>query len=120
MEKQELQAIQELYNLVHQWREKYTVGWVGTSDQFKRFYRGVKHLKKSLEVLTNTEYLPRPTIEQKVVNASFYVDQEGYQWTVDDHNLDERWFNVFNNTNYIKIYFDSVPADAYFLGTMKL
>jgi hypothetical protein len=122
MKKQELQAVQELYNLVHQWREKYTVGWVGTSDQFKRFYRGVTHLKKSLEVLTNTEYLPRPTVEEKVANAVFYVE-DGVQYTVECVVIEEKYFTYYNSDTLgdeYTINFDSVPADAYFLGTIRL
>ena len=123
MEKQELQAVQELYNLIHQWQEKYTVGWVNMSDFFKRFYRGVKHLKKSLQVLTNTEYLPCKTVEEKVANAVFYVEdnityrivysmsEEGYFIGVDinDENCGETHFEI-----------NSIPAASYFLGTHKL
>lgn len=124
MEKQELQAVQELYNLLHQWQEKYTIGWINTSDFFKQFYRGVKHLVKSLRVLTNTEYLPCMTIEEKVVNAVFYVE-DNITYRITYSMVEEGYFigidiNDQNCCEETHIGIDSIPANAYFLGTHKL
>lgn len=122
MNKQETQAVQELYNLLHQWKEKYTVGWVDRSDFFKRFYRGVKHLVKCLQVLTDTEYLPCQTVEEKVANAVFYVEG-GVTYTIEYSMLEEGYFTVSSlddQSGDIEIKIDSIPADAYFLGTVRL
>lgn len=122
MEKQELQAVQELYNLVHQWQEKYTVGWVNTSDFFKRFYCGVKHLHKSLQVLTNTEYVPRMTVEEKVANAVFYIES-GITYRITYRMVEEGYMiveDIDDNTGEVHIELSSIPATAYFLGTIRL
>lgn len=122
MNTKELQSIKELYNFIHEWREKYTVGcWHDMSQHMRIFYRGVIHLTKSLQVLTDTEGLPPLTIEEKVANAVFYVDQEG-RHSISNRHMLNRSFIIFNEHQgkYITIQFDSVPTDAYFLATVRL
>lgn len=122
MEKQELQAVQELYNLIHQWQEKYTVGWVNTSDFFKRFYRGVKHLEKSLRVLTNTEHLPCVTVEEKAANAVFYIE-DNITYRIIYSMIEEGYMiveDIDDNGDEVHVELSSIPANAYFLGTIKL
>lgn len=121
MNTKELQSIKELYNFIHEWREKYTVGWHDMSQHMRIFYRGITHLTKSLQVLTDTESLPPLTIEEKVANAVFYVDQEG-RHSISNRHMLNRSFIIFNEHQgkYITIQFDSVPADAYFLATVRL
>lgn len=121
MNTKELQKLTQLYNAVLDWVDDSTVGWQFKTDDFKRVVLMVKHHNAALKVMLG-EPVPL-TIEEKVARAVFYVEdnityrivysmtEEGYFIGVDisDENCAETHFDI-----------DSIPADAYFLGTHKL
>lgn len=120
MNTKELQIVGELYNAIQRWKEKYSTEWLERSSDFKRFYQAVKHQQKIIELLTNSQLIPPLTIEEKVANAVFYVE-DGIQYTIEYSNNMDREFHVFDgHGNERDIDYYSVPADAYFLATVRL
>ena len=60
------------------------------------------------------------TIEEKVANAYFYVDSDG-RYEITSYDLNEKYFFFVDHRNKeYNLKFDEIPADAYFLGTVRL
>lgn len=62
------------------------------------------------------------TVEEKVAKAVFYVDENKDTYRVDWNDPDDRCFLASdeNTGEGFTIDYDSIPADAYFLGTVRL
>lgn len=122
MEYTEIEKIKELVRYLGKW----------THDNFS--YKNTIAFNQALRIINlqtavtheltkHGGYEAAPvTIEEKVKQASFYV-VDGSTYKINFHIAEERWFDVSNveedNDTFI-VRYDSVPADAYFLGTHRL
>lgn len=86
-------------------------------------YNTLLHDMDKQELTRHGGYNPTPmTIEEKVANAVFYV-ADGITYTIEYTNIAEGHFTVSSlddQSGDIEIKIDSIPADAYFLGTVRL
>lgn len=119
MNPQEERLFAKLYNQMQQWFEENSLDWQNHSLAFKKMYKLFKLHHQTFRVLLD-DTTPL-TIEEKVANAVFYVDQEG-RHSISNRRMLNRSFIIFNEHQgkYITIQFDSIPADAYFLATVRL
>ena len=123
MDKQELEKLEQLVAYIRKWcDENYSCKH---STPFNQILRVVSLQAAAINELTkHGGFMPQcTTIEEKVANAAFYVDEFGSRYKIDFYIAEERWFEVSNvekpDDTFI-IHYDSIPADAYFLGTVRL
>lgn len=67
--------------------------------------------------------VPTPmTIEEKVANAAFYVEGD-VTYTIEYSMSEEGYFvvsSVDDQSGDMSVFLSDIPADAYFLGTVRL
>ena len=112
MDEQELQTLFDAKLVEHE-PNRFLLAKIQKNLLFKWFVLGFQAVS-----------LPTPmTVEEKVANAAFYVDEFGSRYKIDFYIVEERWFEVSNiekpDDTFI-IHYDSIPVDAYFLGTVRL
>jgi hypothetical protein len=120
MDKQEERILAQLYHYFQNWLEDQTVGWNQRTFDFKQMHKLLKLQQQSLAILL-TDKTPM-TVEEKVAKAVFYVDENKDTYRVDWNDPDDRCFLASdeNTGEGFTIDYDSIPADAYFLGTVRL
>ena len=120
MEKQELQAIQELVEYMRRWcHDNHSFK---QSQSFGQVLRIVNLQAVMIDELTkHGGYNPTPmTIEEKVANAVFYIDSDNTRYQIYSYNLKDGYFCITDNYHSKLVHFNSVSADALFLGTIIL
>ena len=120
MEKQELQAVQELVEYIRKWcHDNHSYK---QSTPFGQVLRIVNLQAAMIDELTkHGGYNLTPmTIEEKVANAVFYIE-DGIQYKIDYRNNMDREFHVIDDQgNERDIDYYNRPTNSYFLGTIIL
>ncbi len=112
MEKEKLQALFDA-KLIETEPNRFLLANIQKKKFFEWFVHGFKAASDAKAPLT---------MEEKVAQAAFYVDEFGSTYKIDFHIAEERWFEVSSveKDDTFIVHYDNIPANAYFLGTHRL
>jgi len=122
MDKQELEKLEQLVDYIRKWCDENHS--YKQSIPFGQILRVVSLQAAAIDELTkHGGFMPqRTTIEEKVANAVFYVEG-GITYTIEYSMVEEGYFavsSVDDQRDDLLVFFSDIPADAYFLGTVRL
>jgi hypothetical protein len=120
MEHTEVNKIKELIRYLFKWtHDNYSYK---NTTLFNKVLRIINLQTSTIHELTKDDATTL-TVEEKLQNAVFYVDEFGSIYKINLNMQEERWFDVSNveedNDTFI-VHYDNIPAASYFLGAIRL